>query len=119
MITNAIVNYPKTYTVTEDGWEQQFAGSHLAHFLLVKLIWPLVLKARSDAFAPRIVVISSVAHQFSPLLEDLTFKNGEEYKVMGGYANAKTSNLLFVHELNKRVKGQGVLVFGLHPGGGS
>lgn len=117
VIAGAIVS-ATAYTVSEDGYEAQFSGDHLAHFILIKSIWPLILKARSEAFAPRIVSVSSQAHQYGAFrFDDLTFKDGAEYGRLTGYANAKTANLLFMTELSKRGKAKGVLAFGLHPGG--
>lgn len=118
MITNAVINPGPAYSVSEDGYETQFSGDHLAHFILIKHIFPLVLKARTDTYKPRIVAISSIAHAFGTIhLDDLTFKDGKEYSTIAGYANAKSANLLFAKELAKRVEGKGVLAFAVHPGG--
>lgn len=116
MIASAAVWSPQ-YTLTEDGFEQQFAGDHLGHFLLIKSIFPLILKARSDAFAPRIVSIASRQHTAAPIrLDDFTFADGKEYTLNGAYSNAKSANILFAKELAKRAQAKGVLAFSVHPG---
>ena len=118
MIANAAIS-PKGYTIGEDGQEIQFTGDHLSHFLLIQSIFPLILAARSPSFAPRIVAISSIAHMKGGVrFDDLLFDGGKEYSMLGGYANAKSANILFVKELGKRAAGEGVLAFAVHPGGG-
>ena len=108
---------PEGYTLSKDGHEMQFAVDHLAHFLLIKHIFPLVLKARSDSFAPRIVSIASHGHWRGPVrFDDLTFANGKEYTLGAAYGNAKSANMLFIKELVKRVEGKGILGFAVHPG---
>jgi NAD(P)-dependent dehydrogenase (short-subunit alcohol dehydrogenase family) len=49
------------YSLTEDGYESQFASNHLAHFLLTNLIMDKVLA--SDA--PRVVNVTSDGHRMS------------------------------------------------------
>ena len=117
VITNAVIT-PKGYEVGEDGHELQFTVDHLSHFLLIKSIFPLILKARSDAFSPRIVPISSITHQEHAVpFDDLTWSNGKDYQMIAGYAAAKSANLLFTRELAKRTEGKGILAFTLDPGG--
>lgn len=121
IIANAIGKVRNQYTLSADGHENQFAISHLAHFVLVNSLLPLVYAARSDdpSFPPRIIIVSSIAQAFGPVhLEDPNFDNGKEYDVVKGYAQAKTANVLFSKELAKRLAGKGVLSFSFHPGSG-
>lgn len=102
----------------EDGYELQFTVDHLSHFLLIKSIFPLILKARSDTFSPRIVPISSISHRGHGVpFDDLTYSNGKDYRMIAGYAAAKSANLLFTRELAKRAESKGILAFTLDPGG--
>ncbi len=97
---------------TEQGWELQFATNHLGHFLLTGLLVPALL-----AGAPsRIVVVSSAAHLLSPVdLDDIHFER-RSYDKWLAYAQSKTANVLFAHELNERLQAHGVVANAVHPG---
>lgn len=47
------------FQLSEDGYELQFATNHLGHFLLTRLLMPLLDRARQG----RVVSVSSGAHQ--------------------------------------------------------
>lgn len=57
--------------LSADGIENQFATNHLGHFLLVKLVEPLLLKSEGA----RIVSVSSLAHHF-------TYSTGFNFKAL-------------------------------------
>ena len=48
---------------TEDGLELQIGTNHFGHFLLNELLQPLLRKSRETGFSPRIVIVSSLAHE--------------------------------------------------------
>jgi NAD(P)-dependent dehydrogenase (short-subunit alcohol dehydrogenase family) len=97
---------------TAQGWELQLATNHLGHFLLTGLLVPLL-----QAGAPsRVVVVSSAAHLLSPVnLDDLHFDR-RDYDKWVAYGQSKTANVLFVRELNARLRDHGVTANALHPG---
>lgn len=98
--------------VTEDGYEMTFQVNHLSHFLLT-------CKLMNKVFASphgNIINVSSIAHRFANLdLNNLQFEKG--YSGIKAYANSKLCNLLFTHELGKRLQGTNVVTNALHPGG--
>ena len=98
---------------TADGWESQFATNHIGHFLLAGLLTPLLV-----ASAPsRVVSVSSRGHRFSPVVfEDIHFER-RPYDKWSAYGQAKTANVLFAVELDRRLASRGVRANGLHPGG--
>ncbi len=98
---------------TAQGWELQFATNHLGHFLLAGLLTPLLV-----ASAPsRVVSVSSRGHRFSPVVfDDLHFER-RPYDKWAAYGQAKTANVLFAVELDRRLAGRGVRANALHPGG--
>jgi NAD(P)-dependent dehydrogenase (short-subunit alcohol dehydrogenase family) len=101
------------YSKTVDGFESQFATDHLSHFLLTNLLMPLLLSSPS----PRVINLSSFAHAVSNVrFEDPGFENGEKYTIWEGYGQAKTANILFTVELNRRLGGKGLKSLALHPG---
>lgn len=44
------------------------------------------------------------------------FNSNESYDRLGAYNQSKLANMLFVHELAKRLKDSGVTVNAVHPG---
>ena len=96
---------------SRDGLELNFGVNHLAHFLLVTRLLDLL-----ERNAPsRIVVVSSMVHETAAVdLSNLQMESG--YDGMRAYAQSKRANVLFVHELAKRLEGTGVTANALHPG---
>jgi NAD(P)-dependent dehydrogenase (short-subunit alcohol dehydrogenase family) len=95
---------------TQDGFETQFGVNHLGHFLLVNLIVPLL---RSGS---RVVILSSMGHRLADIdLDDPNFER-KPYDEWASYGAAKTANVLFAVELDKRLRGRGVRAAAVHPG---
>lgn len=100
------------YGTTADGFERQFGTNHLGHFLLTTLLVPALLTG-----APaRVVVLSSAGHRLAPVdLDDPGFER-TDYSPWIAYGRAKTANVLFAVELDRRLADQGVRAFAVHPG---
>ncbi|HEY8122224.1 MAG TPA: SDR family NAD(P)-dependent oxidoreductase [Myxococcota bacterium] len=98
---------------TAEGWEMQFATNHLGHFLLANSLTSALV-----AGAPaRVISVSSAGHQFSPVVfDDIQFER-RAYDKWASYGQAKTANILFAVELDRRLSGKGVRAFANHPGG--
>ena len=95
------------------GWESQFGVNHMGHFTLTRALLPLLEKAE----APRVVVLSSVAHKRNGILwDDIQFDNSD-YQKWVAYAQAKSANALFANALSRRMQGFGGRAFSVHPGG--
>ncbi len=98
-------------SVTQDGNETTFQVNHLGPFLLTHLLLDLV-KASAPA---RIVNVASAAHRGGRL--DFTdLRRERSYAGMRVYATTKLCNILFTHELARRLEGSGVAANALHPG---
>jgi NAD(P)-dependent dehydrogenase (short-subunit alcohol dehydrogenase family) len=109
-----------------DGVELTVAVNHLGHFLLVQRMLER-LKRRAPT---RVVVVSSGVHDPAlwtgmpkPAMDDLEalFAHGGThdgaYNGQRAYVNSKVCNMLFVHELVRRLgEGSGVTVLGFDPG---
>ena len=101
------------YKRTEDGFEMHFGVNHLGHFALTACLWPKL----SETDQSRVVQVSSLVHHMGKMrFEDIHWENG--YKRWGAYSMSKLANLLFIHELARRltVTGGGVTVAAAHPG---
>lgn len=97
---------------TAEGWEMQFATNHLGHFLLTCRLMP-ALRAGAPA---RVVNVSSRGHRFSPVVFDDIHFERRAYDKWESYGQAKTANVLFSLELDRRFADAGVRSFALHPG---
>ena len=99
--------------LTADGFEMQFGTNHLGHFLLTKLLMPLIF----NGVDKRIVNLSSRAHHLSTIdLIDPNFKE-REYEKWKSYGQSKTANILFSVGLEKRFSSVGIHSIAVHPGG--
>ncbi|XP_051966790.1 dehydrogenase/reductase SDR family member 13-like [Xyrauchen texanus] len=115
LINNAGVYMQGT---TEDGLGLMFGVNHIGHFLLTNL-----LLDRMKACAPsRIVTVSAYLHNFGNLDFDCLhthkeFGVGESgMDVFWIYSHSKLCNVLFTHELAKRLQGTNVTCYSLNPG---
>ena len=110
VIANAgIMACPKSQT--SDGFEMQFGTNHLGHFVLVNRIASLL------GPGSRLVNLSSAGHRFSDVdIEDPNFQH-KPYDEFMAYGRAKTANVLFAVEFDRRHKARGVRAAAVHPGG--
>ncbi|MGP4045099.1 oxidoreductase [Streptomyces sp. 2A115] len=98
---------------TVDGFETQFGVNHLGHFALTGLLLPTLLGTPGA----RVVSLSSTTHSLSNIdINDLNSERG--YGRWTAYARSKTANLLFTHELARRLAaiGSDVVAAAAHPG---
>ncbi|CAM5733391.1 oxidoreductase [Streptomyces hirsutus] len=101
------------YGTTADGFETQFGVNHLGHFALTGLLLPALLAAPGA----RIVTVSSMTHVMANI--DARDLNSERrYRRWVAYARSKSANLLFTHELARRLAAHGsdVVAAAAHPG---
>ncbi|MGW1495171.1 oxidoreductase [Streptomyces sp. NPDC002402] len=101
------------YGKTADGFERQFGVNHLGHFALTGLLLPKLQKVQGA----RVVSVSSFMHAMAGL--DMGDLNSERrYSPWTAYSRTKTANLLFVHELARRLAAAGseIVAAAAHPG---
>ncbi|APU17032.1 dehydrogenase of unknown specificity, short-chain alcohol dehydrogenase like [Actinoalloteichus sp. GBA129-24] len=99
---------------TAEGFELQFATNHLGHAALTWLLMPR-LRQRPGA---RVVTVSSFTHKGRGLdLDDPNFDQ-RRYNSGQAYSQSKIANLLFMFELDRRLRTDGadVLSVAAHPG---
>jgi NAD(P)-dependent dehydrogenase (short-subunit alcohol dehydrogenase family) len=96
---------------TADGFETQFGTNHLGHFVLINRIASLL------GSGSRLVNLSSAGHRFADAnLDDPNFEH-RPYEEFEAYGAAKTANVLFAVEFDRRHKDRGVRAAAVHPGG--
>lgn len=94
---------------TVDGFERQIGTNHFGHFALTNLLLPHV--------TDRVVTISSGLHNGPQVhLDNLELEG--IYKPTAAYQQSKLANLLFTHELQRRLTqaGSTVVAHAAHPG---
>jgi len=114
LINNAGVMMPKKRTETADGFEMQIGVNHLGHFALTAQLLPLL----NNAPAARVVSVSSLAHYKGRMhLDDLHCERRGYWRI-GSYGQSKLANLLFMFELDRRLKAKGerTIAAAAHPG---
>lgn len=101
--------------VTDDGIEATFAVNHLAPFLLTHLVLDRMKQTAREVGEARVVVVSSEAHRsVSVDFDDLNAASS--YSPMHAYSQSKLANVLFTHELSRRLHDTKVTVNAVHPG---
>ena len=112
LINNAgVMALPKR--TTTDGFEMQFGTNHLGHFALTGHLLGLLLATPGS----RVVNVSSFAHTFGKIrFHDLQWE--KRYSKWGAYGQSKLANLLFTHELDRKLKdaGNDTISVACHPG---
>ncbi|MBU6267794.1 MAG: SDR family NAD(P)-dependent oxidoreductase [Sphingomonadales bacterium] len=104
---------------TVDGTEATFAANHLAPFVLTRELLPL-LKAGAAALpagSVRVIAVSSSAHRMCQ--QGMDWDDLQSFKPdnpVTGYCMAKLANILFTHELARRVAADGIVAQVMHPG---
>ena len=93
---------------SEDGYELTFAVNYLSHFLLTRLLLPLL----KDSAPARIVNVASAGQ--SPVdFSNLMLERG--YDAMKSYSQSKLAQVMFTFELAEHLRDAGVTVNALHP----
>lgn len=111
LVNNAGVMNPPLQR-TAQGFELQFGTNHLGHFALTGLLLPRI--GGPDA---RVVTVASVAHKRGAI--DFANLDGSRgYSRFRFYGQSKMANLLFMAELDRRLRAAGspVRSMGCHPG---
>jgi NAD(P)-dependent dehydrogenase (short-subunit alcohol dehydrogenase family) len=118
LICNAGVWMPMNlHAKTDDGYEVHFGVNHLAHFLLIQELMPLLKKSDS-----RVVLVSSSLSKSGVI--DMNTKNflreGRQQPEKGfapsGYCDSKLMNALTARHLAKQLDGTSVTAYSVCPG---
>lgn len=103
---------------TEDGFGMIFGVNHLGHFLLTLSL----LERLKECGPSRIVNVASIGHRMANIDFNCLRTNKDlaigysGVDVFAVYCQSKLCNVLFTHELAKRLRGTNVTCYSLHPG---
>lgn len=121
LILNAGVFGPTTKT-TSDGFEAHFGINHLAHFILIKELLPILRECSPS----RIVIVSSMLSKHTCVKPSSNIKNKLEVLCPRDasewyfrlYAKSKMCNMLTAFKLHRDEFKNGISVYSIHPGSG-
>lgn len=103
LICNAGV-FPGVRRLTKDGFEYNWGINHLAHFLLVQLLLPVLKKSQPA----RIIVVSSLANRRGNInLDDYNWEK-RPFDKWFAYAQGKVANILFAKQASRLYAEQGI-----------
>lgn len=101
--------------ITTEGLEENFAGNHLGPFLLTNRLLPLLRRAAADG-PVRIINTASDASEMIPGLNLDDLQNLDNYSVGLAYCSSKLANVVFAAALSRRLQGEGIVAYSVHPG---
>lgn len=98
---------------TDEGFEMQLGVNHLGHFALTGLLLPTLARSRG-----RIVNVSSLGHRPGRIVFDDLMFDHRRYNRWSAYFQSKLANLLFTHELHRRLResAKSITALAAHPG---
>ncbi|KAF2208720.1 hypothetical protein CERZMDRAFT_101163 [Cercospora zeae-maydis SCOH1-5] len=103
---------------TKDGFETQFGTNHVGHFYLFQLLKDALLNSATSEFPSRVVSLSSIGHRSGEVrFHDYNFEEAESYNNWKAYGQAKTANIYFSNEVERRYGARNLHSTSLHPGG--
>ncbi|KAH7463137.1 hypothetical protein PRIC2_001692 [Phytophthora ramorum] len=119
---NLLINNAGTvggsYAKTVDGFELQFTTNYLGHFALTAQLFNPLKKSKSS----RVITVRSFLHRQATLVfneDKIMASSGKEYGQIGTYAVSKLCNLVFMKELDRRLKAaviENITTAASHPG---
>jgi len=113
LVNNAGIMAPPHRMTTTQEFELQFGVNHLGHFALTGQLLPSMRRVPGS----RVVTVSSFAHESGAIdFDDL--QREHSYTPYGAYGQSKLANVLFMLELERRLRRAGVetISAGAHPG---
>lgn len=113
LINNAGIMFPPL-EYTQDEFESQFGVNHLGTFALTCLL----LTKLAETEGSRVVTTSSLAHTVNAEISFDDIDAKKNYNKFKRYNQSKLANILFMLELDRRLKASGspVISTGCHPG---
>jgi NAD(P)-dependent dehydrogenase (short-subunit alcohol dehydrogenase family) len=96
-----------------EGIESQLATNFIGHACLASALVPALLKSAE----PRLISLSSTAHQMSPVVFDDINYERRAYDPWEAYAQSKTATALLAVKISQELLASGITAHAVHPGG--
>jgi NAD(P)-dependent dehydrogenase (short-subunit alcohol dehydrogenase family) len=112
LVNNAGIMAVPELQRTPEGWEMQFATNFLGHYALTVGLHD----ALASAGGARIVSVSSIGHQMSPVVFDDLHYRFRPYDPWTAYGQSKTADVLLAVEATRRWSGDKIVANSLNPG---
>ncbi len=116
LVNNAGIMMPPLQYTT-DGFESQFGVNHLGTFALTSHLLPMLAATGAEHGQSRVVMTSSIAHKPGKIdFDDL--EAHQRYDPQTRYQQSKLANLLFMYELDRRLRAADspTIAVACHPG---
>jgi len=94
--------------VTKEGIEGTFAANYLGHYLLTKLLIPVLSKTDHA----RVVNVASTMHRFG----NLDYEYASKHHSNKSYSQSKLYQILAARQLHYQYSNQGISFYSVHPG---
>lgn len=114
LINSAGIMALEKYEKSKDGYEMQLAACYIGHFLLTGLLLRLLEAGRGAHGKSRVVSLTSMGYEASPVRDDWNFEDGKTYGRWLAYGQAKTAVILFTLAMSRRTSSIEAIV--VHPG---
>lgn len=103
------------FSLTEDGHERQLGSNHFGHFLLFRLLEPLLSQSGTENAPSRVIALSSAGHRFGGVrFDDLSFEKGP-YDPLAAYAQSKIANIWMCNSIDRHYASK-IRGLSVHPG---
>jgi NAD(P)-dependent dehydrogenase (short-subunit alcohol dehydrogenase family) len=117
---NAGVMMPPTGSVTTQGYELQWGTNVVGHFLLQKLLMPLLVRSAKQIGEVRVIWTSSDGSNMSPSPDGIFWDDISGTKTHPSpwslYAQSKAGNVILAAETARRYAADNILTVSLNPG---
>ncbi|PVI00641.1 NAD(P)-binding protein [Periconia macrospinosa] len=115
---NAGVMSPPSGSKTKQGYELQWGTNVVGHFLLQRLLLPLLLTSAQENGEARVVWASSDSIKWSPKPDGIFWDNINDMKKspMALYAQSKAAVIILATETSRRYGEDGIVTASLNPG---
>lgn len=111
LVNNAGISSLPNRSLTKDGFEAHMGVNHLGHFYLTNLL----VKSLKASKSSRVINVSSRMHYTTNMSWDDMMLD-KKYNPRIAYAQSKLANVMFIKELQRRLKGTNIKCISLTPG---
>ncbi|XP_050545832.1 dehydrogenase/reductase SDR family member on chromosome X-like isoform X2 [Daktulosphaira vitifoliae] len=115
LVNNAGVMFVP-YEICENGFEAHWTVNYLSHFLLIKLLQPVLKQKVKNGNNARIVNVTSCAYKVSPPIDFNKLNDKDSYLSYAAYAKSKLAQLIMTKYLSKILEDSHIRVIAVHPG---